>query len=150
MSLNPFHSDRSLCCGPALAGIIVVLLAALELFALAPAIAPRSLSFVDEAGAPLVVEVRVGTAVDTVAQAGRPKSITGFQTLSSPVLLGVKDRAELVDDTYIAAAAVLEGVVVLRPNPAAKAKKETREREAKEKKLRLAMGGGARSDLTWQ
>jgi 26S proteasome regulatory subunit N1 len=162
VSLNPFHSDRSLCCGPALAGIVVVLLAALEpratlhdkwhvlLFALAPAIAPRSLSFVDEAGAPLVVEVRVGTAVDTVAQAGRPKSITGFQTLSSPVLLGVKDRAELVDDTFIAAAAVLEGVVVLRPNPAAKAKKESKEREAKEKRLRVAAGGGARSDLSWQ
>jgi hypothetical protein len=65
------------------------------------------------------------------------------------VLLGVKDRAELVDDTYIAAAAVLEGVVVLRPNPAATKKKEIREREAKEKKLRLALGGGARSDLTW-
>ena len=161
MTLNPFHSDRALCCGPALAGLIVFLLAALDpratlhdkwhvlLFAIAPAIAPRGLSTVGEDGAPLVVEVRVGAAVDTVAQAGRPKSITGFQTLSTPVLLGARDRAELVDDTYITSAAVLEGVVVLRPNPAAAKKKEDKERDAREKRLRLGGGGGTRSDLQW-
>jgi 26S proteasome regulatory subunit N1 len=68
------------------------------------------------------VEVRVGAAVETVGQAGRPKSITGFQTHSTPVLLGVRDRAELADaDAWLPASSVLEGVVVLKPNPAATA-----------------------------
>jgi len=68
-------------------------------------------------GAPLPVEVRVGTAVETVGAAGRPKSITGFQTHTTPVLMGVKDRSELADDAHVAATSVLEGVVVLVPNP---------------------------------
>lgn len=33
--------------------------------------------------------------------------------------MGVKDRTELGDDTYIPLTSVLEGVVVLRPNPEA-------------------------------
>lgn len=41
------------------------------------------------------VDVRVGTAVETVGQAGRPKTITGFQTHQTPVLLAAKDRAEI-------------------------------------------------------
>lgn len=61
----------------------------------------------------------MGAAVETVGAAGRPKSITGFQTHATPVVMGVKDRAELGDDTYLALSSVLEGVVVLKPNPAA-------------------------------
>jgi hypothetical protein len=45
--------------------------------------------------------VRVGTAVDTVAQAGRPKTVTGFQTHTTPVLLSVGERAELGTEKYI-------------------------------------------------
>ncbi len=33
-----------------------------------------------------------------VGQAGRPKTITGFQTHTTPVLLGHNDRAELATD----------------------------------------------------
>ena len=161
MTISPFHSDRLLCKLPALAGVLVFALAALDpkatlhgkwhtlLFALAPAIAPRSLRCVDEAGAPLRVEVRVGAAVDVVAQAGRPKTITGFQTHSTPVLLGARDRAELADDAWLPLTAVLEGVVVLRPNPAAAAKKVVEaEREAKKLKLG-APAVRARADLAW-
>ena len=162
MTISPFHSDRSLCCGPALAGLLVFLVGALQpkamlhdkwhvlLYGLAVSITPRQLTFVDEAGAPVVAEVRVGAAVDTVAQAGRPKSITGFQTHSTPVLLGGRDRAELVDDTYIAAASVLEGVVVLRKNPHSR-KKEDKDRadRERERKIKLGGGGGARADLQW-
>lgn len=49
----------------------------------------------------LPVPVRVGQAVDTVAQAGRPKTITGFQTHTTPVLLSVGERAELGTEKYI-------------------------------------------------
>jgi len=108
------------------------------------------LSVVDEAGAPLTLDVRVGTAVDTVAQAGRPKSITGFQTHTTPVLLGSKDRAELVDDSYIALTSVLEGVVVVRKNPNSR-KKEEKDRAEKQRqaKIKLGTAGGTRTDLQW-
>ena len=72
---------------------------------------------VDEAGEPLAVPVRVGQAVDVVAQAGRPKAITGFQTHTTPVLLSAGERAELATTKYVALAPVLEGVVILKPNP---------------------------------
>lgn len=44
------------------------------------------------------IQVRVGQAVDVVAQAGQPRAITGFQTHTSPVLLAYGERAELATD----------------------------------------------------
>jgi 26S proteasome regulatory subunit N1 len=44
------------------------------------------------------VQVRVGQAVDVVAQAGKPRTITGFQTHTTPVLLAYGERAELADE----------------------------------------------------
>ena len=85
----------------------------------------RSLSCVClrvQTGAEVKVEVRVGGAVQTVGQAGKPKTITGFQTHTTPVLMQVKDRAELVDDAFIPLTTVVEGIVVLRANPLARAK----------------------------
>lgn len=55
---------------------------------------------VDENLKPLSVPVRVGQAVDVIGQAGRPKTITGFQTHSTPVLLAAGDRAELATEKY--------------------------------------------------
>jgi 26S proteasome regulatory subunit N1 len=72
---------------------------------------------VDEQGDPLPVSVRVGQAVDVVGQAGRPKTITGFQTHNTPVLLSVGDRAELASEKYIPLTNCLEGVVILKKNP---------------------------------
>ncbi|KAM3578191.1 proteasome regulatory particle base subunit, partial [Umbelopsis sp. WA50703] len=60
---------------------------------------------------------RVGQAVDVVGQAGRPKTITGFQTHSTPVLLAHSERAELATEKYIPLAHVLEGFVLLKRNP---------------------------------
>jgi 26S proteasome regulatory subunit N1 len=71
----------------------------------------------DEDLKPLPVSVRVGVAVDTVGQAGRPKTITGFQTHTTPVLLAAGERAELATDEYLPLTSVLEGVVLLKKNP---------------------------------
>lgn len=65
-----------------------------------PMLQPRMLLTVDENLKPLSVPVRVGQAVDVVGQAGRPKTITGFQTHSTPVLLAAGDRAELATEKY--------------------------------------------------
>ena len=40
-------------------------------------------------------------AVDVVGQAGKPKTITGFQTHTTPVLLAYGERAELATEECI-------------------------------------------------
>ncbi|KAF8063704.1 RPN1B [Scenedesmus sp. PABB004] len=129
IGLSPYHTDRQLLSGVALAGILSVLTAATELkatlcgkhhyllYCLAAAMKPRMLLTVDAAGAPLSVPVRLGQAVDVVAQAGRPKTITGFQTHTTPVLMAAGERAELGSEQYLPLSPVLEGVVILKPNP---------------------------------
>ena len=56
-------------------------------------------------------------AVDVVGQAGKPRTISGFQTHTTPVRLGTTERAELATEEYISYAPVLEGFVILKKNP---------------------------------
>lgn len=138
MTLAPYHSDRYLLSPTAIAGILATLHACLDfkniivskshymLYCLCTAIYPRMLMTFDEKLKPLPVAVRVGTAVDTIGQAGRPKTITGFQTHNTPVLLGFQDRAELATEEYIALTPVLEGFVILKPNPDYKPPKDSK------------------------
>ncbi|ETO05494.1 hypothetical protein RFI_31903 [Reticulomyxa filosa] len=128
-TIQPYHSDRLLLSKVALAGVLCVVFAAIDLknsllssrhwllYSLITSIKPRMLATLDEKLKSLKTNVRVGQALDVVAQAGRPKSITGFQTHDTPVLLGYKDRAELASDEYISFASVLEGFAILRKNP---------------------------------
>lgn len=162
MSIHPVHFDRARVSPVALAGLLPAVLCGLDfsatlhgkwhtlLFSIAAAMNPRWVMTVTEAGAPAPVEVRVGAAVETVGAAGKPKTITGFQTHATPVLLAVKDRAELGDDAYTPLSSVLEGVVVLRANPegaARKARDAARDKEEKDRRVRA--GGGTRADLAW-
>ncbi|SCV99505.1 LAFE_0A04632g1_1 [Lachancea fermentati] len=78
---------------------------------------PKFILTLNEEGEPIKVNVRVGQAVDTVGQAGKPKTITGWITHSTPVLLGHGERAELETDEYINYASRVEGVIILRKNP---------------------------------
>jgi 26S proteasome regulatory subunit N1 len=55
--------------------------------------------------------------VDTVGMAGKPKSLTGFQTFTSPVLLGNGEGAELASEEYIALTNIFEDVVLVKKNP---------------------------------
>ena len=126
MTLNPFHSDRQVQSQVASAALLIVLVSLLDakdfiladshwmLFFLVNAMYPRFLITLDEELQPLQVSVRVGQAVDVVGQAGRPKTITGWQTQSTPVLLAYGERAELEDEKYISLASCLEGVVILK------------------------------------
>ncbi|XP_015881444.2 26S proteasome non-ATPase regulatory subunit 2 homolog A [Ziziphus jujuba] len=129
LTLNPYHSDRFLLSPTALAGITTMLHACLDmkaiilgkyhyvLYFLVLAMQPRMLMTVDENLKPLSVPVRVGQAVDVVGQAGRLKTITGFQTHSTPVLLAAGDRAELATEKYVPLSPILEGFVILEENP---------------------------------
>jgi len=129
MTLNPVHSDRMLTSGPSLAAMLVLLHSCLDLksslldkthyllYYLACAMNPRMLITVNEDMSWRPVTVRVGQAVETVGQAGKPKTITGFQTHTTPVLLGTKERAELGTEEVLSVSSVLEGVVILKDNP---------------------------------
>ncbi|KAI1127355.1 armadillo-type protein [Nemania abortiva] len=129
MTLNPFHTDRQILSPVATAGLLAVLVAMIDakqfitsnshylLYFLVTAMHPRFLVTLDEDLKPLTVNVRVGQAVDVVGQAGRPKTITGWQTQSTPVLLAYGERAELEDEEYISLSNTLEGLVILRKNP---------------------------------
>ncbi|XP_037457856.1 26S proteasome non-ATPase regulatory subunit 2 homolog A-like isoform X2 [Triticum dicoccoides] len=129
LTLAPYHSDRLLLSPVALAGLVTVLHACLNmqptilgeypymLYILALAMQPRMLLTLDEDLKPLPVPVHVGQAVDVVGQAGSPRTITGFQTHNTPVLLAAGERAELATEKYIPLTPVLEGFVILRKNP---------------------------------
>jgi len=129
LTLNPFHSDRQLMSPVAVAGLMSVLVALLDvkttilgkshylLYGLATAMQPRMLVTFDEELRALPVSVRVGQAVDVVGQAGKPKTITGFQTHTTPVLLAHGERAELATEEYIPVTSIMEGFVILKKNP---------------------------------
>ena len=129
VTLNPFHSDRMLMSGSALGGVMVLLHCCLDLkstildkshylmYYLTCAMNPRMLVTVSEDISWRPVTVRVGQAVETVGQAGKPKRITGFQTHQTPVLLQSKERAELGTEEVLAVSSVLEGIVIVRDNP---------------------------------
>ena len=129
ITINPFHSDRLLMSGPALGGVLILLHSCLDLkntildkshyllYYLTCAMNPRMLITVNEDMSMRPVTVRVGQAVETVGQAGKPKRITGFQTHQTPVLLQAKERAELGTEEVLSLASVLEGIVILKDNP---------------------------------
>lgn len=130
ITMNPFYGDgKFLESKTALGGILTVLFSCLDmkgtilgkshflLYFLALSARPRMVFTVDDKMEFKPTSVRVGQAVDTVGQAGRPKSITGFQTHTTPVLLAAGERAEMATEEYLTVASSLEGVVVLEKNP---------------------------------
>lgn len=126
LSMGPVHSDRFLTSAPAVAALLIVMHGGLDmkhslldkyhyiLYVLSCGINPRFAMTVDEELAPVEVTVRVGQAVETVGQAGRPKTITGFQTLPTPVLVGARDRVEIAQAEFTAITSVVESVVIVR------------------------------------
>jgi 26S proteasome regulatory subunit N1 len=136
LTLNPIHSDGLLVSKISICGLITTLFSMLTakntifserhylLYSIVTAIRPRFLVTLDENLQPLPVSVRVGQAVDVVGQAGRPKTITGFQTQTTPVILNHGSRAELASDEYLPLTNILEGFVILKKNPNATGKDE--------------------------
>ncbi|KAJ3555633.1 hypothetical protein NP233_g12161 [Leucocoprinus birnbaumii] len=129
IGINPFFSDREIMSKPAVAGLLGVLTAFIDaksfildkyhwmFFFLVPSMYPRFLITLDEDLHSMPVTVRVGQAVDVVGQAGKPRTISGFQTHQTPVRLGTTERAELGTEEYISFAHVMEGFVILQKNP---------------------------------
>lgn len=135
LTLTPFNTERTILNNVSLASLLTISVALLDpkafilsdsatetthqlLYYLTPAIKPRMLITVDEELNPIKVNVRVGQAVDVVGQAGKPKTITGWVTQSTPVLLNYGERAELENtEQWTSLSGSLEGIVILRKNP---------------------------------
>ncbi|CAX45590.1 26S proteasome regulatory subunit, putative [Candida dubliniensis CD36] len=135
LTLTPYNSERTILSKVSLASLLTIAIALLDprsfilndsttetshqlLYYLTPAVKPRMLVTVDEELKPIKVNVRVGQAVDVVGQAGKPKTITGWVTQSTPVLLNYGERAELENtEEWISLSSSLEGVVILKKNP---------------------------------
>jgi len=129
VTLNPFYQDRALMNLPAVAGLLATLIAFTDakafildkshwmLYYLVLAMYPRFFITLDEQLNPLPITVRVGQAVDVVGQAGKPRTISGFQTYQTPVRLATTERAELATEQFLPFASVLEGLVILEKNP---------------------------------
>ncbi|SPO24427.1 probable RPN1 - 26S proteasome regulatory subunit [Ustilago trichophora] len=129
IGINPYHTDRQLMSRTAVAGILALLTSMTDargfvldqshwmLYFLSSAMYPRFLITLDEKLEPLATSVRVGKAVDVVGQAGKPRTISGFQTHTTPVRVGTFERAELGTEEYLSYAHVLEGFSILLKNP---------------------------------
>lgn len=135
LTLSPFNSERTVLSKVSMASLLTISVALLDpkafilndsttetthelLYYLTPAVKPRMLITVDESLNPIKVNVRVGQAVDVVGQAGKPKTITGWVTQSTPVLLNYGERAELENtEEWISLTHSLEGMVILKRNP---------------------------------
>ena len=129
INLQPLHSDKALQSNVGLSGILVLLLTCTNLeklffgrlhtmlYYLVLAMYPRMMFALDEELKPIQVDIRVGQAVDTVGMPGQPRTITGFQTHKSPVLLTYGERAELGTEEYIPVTPIIENFVILRKNP---------------------------------
>ena len=129
VTLKPTHSDGMLTCAPALGAIITIVHSCLDLkstllekthyllYYLTCAMNPSMLITANDDLSWRPVTARVGLAVETVGQAGKPKAITGFQTHTTPVLLGAKDRAELGTEEVLSVCNILEGIVIVKDNP---------------------------------
>jgi len=131
LTLSPHHSDGLLISKTSVAGLLTVLVSCLDfkkfllgsnyhyiLYALSVSIRPRMLTVLDEELNPKKIDIRVGTAVDTVCMVGNPRPITAFQTHETPVVLGEGQRADMVNpDKYIPLSPILEGFVIVKENP---------------------------------
>ncbi|KAI9221766.1 armadillo-type protein [Blastocladiella britannica] len=128
-TINPYHTNRTLLHRGAVAGLLSVLVAMLSskdtilgdahwmLYHIVGAAYPRMLITLDESLAAKSVSVRVGQAVDVVGQAGRPKTITGFQTHNTPVLMAYGERAEIATEEFLPLVPVVENFVIVKKNP---------------------------------
>lgn len=129
VTFNPYHSGRTLMSLKSVSGLLSGLMGFTDvnhfmlgnhhylLYQFVLSFYPRYLITLNEELKSVPITVRIGQAVDVVGQAGRPKTITGFQTHSTPALMSYSERAEFATEEFLGLTSVLEGIVITRPNP---------------------------------
>lgn len=131
VTANPVYSDQFLYSKAGMGSLFLIANLMLDteinfvtkfhysLYYLVPAIYPRWLFTLDENMENFPISVRVGQAVDTTAQVGNPRTITGFQTHQSPIVFSAGDRAEVATEEYVPVTKnlILENFVIVKKNP---------------------------------
>ena len=126
ITLDPVYSHKLLINNIGIAGILITLFSFTEteglmcgkhqylIFSLALAMKPKLVMTVDENLKPKDVQLMIGQAVDIVGQTGNPRTISGFQTHTSPAVINTGERCEINGEDYIPYSDVLEGIVIVK------------------------------------
>lgn len=130
VTFTPFYSDRFLYSKTGFGGIMAAIFLMFDmeelfvknchyiLYYLSLAINPKFLFILDDKLESMKLNVRVGQGLDTVAQVGKPRNITGFQTFNAPVAINIGEKAELATEEYIPVANTeTEYLVIVKKNP---------------------------------
>ena len=126
ITLDPVYSHKLLINNIGIGGILITLFSFTEteglmcgkhqylIFSLALAMKPKLVMTVDENLKPKDVQLMIGQAVDIVGQTGNPRTISGFQTHTSPAVINTGERCEINGEDYIPYSDVLEGIVIVK------------------------------------
>ncbi len=128
LTLNPIMSNGLLVNEQSFAGLIIAVLCFTEgenlicgkfqylIYTLCLSMKPKMVMTLNEKLQMQPISVVVGQAVDTVGMTGNPKTISGFQVNTTPLLMNKGERCELNGDDYISEVSVLEDVIIVREN----------------------------------
>lgn len=126
ITLDPIYSHKLLINNPGIAGLLITLFSFTEtegllcgkhqflIYSLALGMKPKLVMTVDEKLKPKPVTLMIGQAVDIVGQTGNPRTISGFQTHTSPAVINTGERCEISDEEFIPYSDVLEGIVIVK------------------------------------
>eukprot|EP00792_Barthelona_sp_PAP020_P008043 TRINITY_DN3192_c0_g2_i1.p1 TRINITY_DN3192_c0_g2~~TRINITY_DN3192_c0_g2_i1.p1 ORF type:complete len:910 (-),score=260.50 TRINITY_DN3192_c0_g2_i1:2822-5503(-) len=124
VSLLPFHQKNHLISPVSFMGLIIACFSLMDMDMLIPdhlellfpiclTMYPRVSMMLDENLEPKETLLRVGQAVDVVGLSGKPRTVTGFQTQNSPVVLSYGEACELVDRDLVSLNSAMEGFVIV-------------------------------------
>ena len=126
ITLDPVYSHKLLINNIGIAGILITLFAFTEteglmcnkyqylLYSLALGMRPKLVMTVDENLQPKEVQLMIGQAIDIAGQTGNPRTISGFQTHTSPAVINTGERCEINGEDFIPYSDVLEGIVIVK------------------------------------
>ena len=126
ITLDPIYSHKLLINNIGIAGVLITLFSFTEtegllcskhqflLYSLALGMKPKLVMTVDENLKPKPIQLMIGQAVDIVGQTGNPRTISGFQTHTSPAVINTGERCEINGEDYIPYSDVFEDIVIVK------------------------------------
>ena len=126
ITLDPVYSHKLLINNIGIAGVLITLFAFTEserlmcekyqylVYSLVLGMRPKLVMTVDENLQPKEVQLMIGQAIDIAGQTGNPRTISGFQTHTSPAVINTGERCEINGEDFISYSEVLEGIVIVK------------------------------------
>jgi 26S proteasome regulatory subunit N1 len=126
ITLDPVYSHKLLINNIGIAGVLITLFAFTEterlmcekyqylVYSLVLGMRPKLVMTVDENLQPKEVQLMIGQAIDIAGQTGNPRTISGFQTHTSPAVINTGERCEINGEDFIPYSDVLEGIVIVK------------------------------------